>query len=187
VPAGRAEPLLADGAWECVADLGVGRPSAATVLAVEDYYGRGAAVAAAATNGDGRVQVWGSLHASRADAMAVLTVLAKERPGSRLLVGASLAGDAAIPTALVFSVDAMSTADTKTGLPLLRELVAQRRLTHDGGAELAAQVAGLLVLEAPGGLSVSSRSARSDLVRAVAWASAAAVGSTTEALPFFVY
>jgi hypothetical protein len=34
---GRAEPLLEDGAWEALVDLTVGRPTASTVLAVEDH------------------------------------------------------------------------------------------------------------------------------------------------------
>jgi hypothetical protein len=61
------------------------------------------------------------------------------------------------------------------------------RLAHDGGPELAAQIAGLRVSETSGGLSVSTRSGRSDLARAVAWAVADAVKAPQQALPFFVY
>jgi hypothetical protein len=179
--------LLDDGAWETCTDMSVGRPSVSTVLAVEDHFGRGAAVAVAATDGDGRVAVWGSLHGSRAEAFAAAAKLARERPGSRLIVGTSLDGDPAIAADLVASVATAGTPQTKLGLPLVRELVAQRRLTHDGGTELAAQVAALRVVESPGGLTVSTRSGRSDLIRAVAWAVTAAVGSSVEPLPFFVY
>jgi hypothetical protein len=77
---------------------------------------------------------------------------------------------------------------TRTALPQLRELVAQGRLVHDGGTELAAQVEALRVVESTGGgLSVSTRSGRSDLVRAAAWAVAAAVADRAAPLPFFVY
>ena len=53
----------------------------------------------------------------------------------------------------------------------LRELVAGGRLVHDGRAELAAQVGSAMVVEsAAGGLTLSTRSGRSDLLRAAAWA-----------------
>ena len=133
------------------------------------------------------MQVWGQLHPSRSTAFAAAAALAADRPRSRLLIGASLAGDPEIPTDLVTTVDTAGAAQTKVALPLLRELVAQRRLTHDGGADLTGQVTHLLVQETSGGLSVSTRSARTDLVRAAAWAVALAVGAVEEPIPFFVY
>ena len=71
-------------------------------------------------------------------------------------------------------------------MPLLRELVAGGRLVHDGGAELAAQVEAARVVEAAaGGLTLSTRSGRSDLLRAATWAVAAQVN--TALLPFYVF
>lgn len=94
----------------------------------------------------------------------------------------------AIPATLVASVDTATSTNTKTALPLMRELVAQRRLRHDGDTELASQVASLLVTETSGGLTVSTRSGRSDLVRAAAWAVAASVAVPHEQpMGFFVY
>ena len=113
--------------------------------------------------------------------------LSLERPGTRLVVGASLDGDTDIPVVVVASVDRATTTTTRTSLPLSRELVAGGRLVHDGGTELAGQVESARVVEAAaGGLTLSTRSGRSDLLRAAAWAVAAQV-SVADPLPFFVY
>jgi hypothetical protein len=158
------------------------------VVAVEDYFGRGAAVAVACAHPDGQTAVWGRLHGSRSAAFEAVRVIATGRPDARLLVGGTLETDTGIPRDAVASVEPVGTTQTRTALPLLRELVAQGRLVHDGGADLAAQVDALRVVEAAGGgLSVSTRSGRSDLVRAAAWAVAAAVADRAAPLPFFVY
>ena len=55
------------------------------------------------------------------------------------------------------------------------------------GAELTEQVAGLLVVpSAASGLSASSRSGRTDLARAAAWAVQALTAAREEPLAFFV-
>ena len=67
------------------------------------------------------------------------------------------------PANVVASVDLGTTTTTRTSLPLLRELVAAGRLVHDGGTQLAAQVDTALVVEsAAGGLTLSTRSGRTD-------------------------
>ena len=124
------------------------------------------------------------------DAFAAARQTALRRPGARLVVGASLDGDPGVPVDVVASVDLATTTTTRTSLPLLRELVAGGRLAHDGSADLAAQVESARVVEAAaGGLTLSTRSTRSgrsDLLRAAAWAIAAQVRAA-EALPFFVH
>jgi hypothetical protein len=102
------------------------------VLAVEDQYG-GARDARSPRPTATAGQVWGTLHRSRAEAFAHAGMLAAGRPGSRLLGGASLDGDADTPTDLGASVETRTVTNTRAALPLLRELVAQCRLSHDGG------------------------------------------------------
>ena len=134
--------------------------------------------------------VWRSgvrLYDSRVDAFTAARQIGVERPGARLVIGASLEGDPGIPVDVMASVELGSTSTTWTALPLVRELVAGGRLVHDGGTELAAQVESARVVEsAAGGLILSTRSGRTDLLRAAAWATAEQV-TATDSLPFFVY
>jgi hypothetical protein len=165
--AGRDEPLLEEGAWAGVADLAA-VPSGGLVVAVEDRTGLGAAAAAAGVSGDGRIVVWGQLFPDRVRAVGWAAVACELRPGSRLLVGASLFGDESL-AAFPAEVAKVGAAETSAALPKLRELLAGDRLRHDGGTELATQMAGLRVGERAGGLAVTSRG-RSDLARCAAWA-----------------
>lgn len=186
---GRDEPLLVDStSWAGLVDLSVGALTARSVVAVEDFFGRGAAVAVAGSDGDGRVAVWGRLFPSRSEAFGYAAEVAQARPGSRLLVGASLEADPQVPADVVASVASAGTSTTRTALPLLRELVGQDRLAHDGGQDLAEQVGALRVTAGAGGLNVSARSGRSDLARAAAWAAAAVLQEVgVPVLEFFVY
>jgi hypothetical protein len=64
--------------------------------------------------------------------------------------------------------------DVRFGLPLLRELVDSGRVVHDSTPELDVQLAECRVRAVQGGLALASP-ARSDLVRAAALATRAAV------------
>jgi hypothetical protein len=167
---GRDEPLLDEAAWSGAADLGVSA-AGPVVAAVEDRTGLGAAAAAAGTLPDGRILVWGGLFASRQLALGWCSLLEV----SRLLVGASLAGDESLAE-LKMPVEKAGTVETSSALPKLRELLAAGRLVHDGGEALASQIRSLRVVERGGGLSVSSRG-RSDLARCAAWAVHAAASA----------
>ena len=113
--------------------------------------------------------------------------LARARPGAHLLVGGMMESNEQIPRELVADVTAVGTSQTRTALPLLRELAEAGRLRHDGGFELAEQVAGLLVVPSPaGGLTVSTRSGRTDLARAAAGAVQALTAAREEPLEFYV-
>jgi hypothetical protein len=146
-------------------------PAGPLVLGLEDFFGQGAAAAATGRLPDGRLFVWGMLFPRRAEAAGWLTGLADAHEGSTLVLGASLEDDpdaAAIP---VERREKAGQAETRTALPLLRELVASGRLAHDGGQELARQVEGCRVVESrAGGLQVAPGPARTDLLRATAWA-----------------
>jgi hypothetical protein len=181
------EPLFAEGAWQDATEL-TASAVGPVVIAVEDFFGKGAAASACGITGDGRLIVWGEVFDRRADAFGWASLVVATRPGSRLVVGGSLVGDELCGTVPVLSVDAAGVAETKRGLPLLRELVASRGLVHDGGRSLASQVGGTWVTPLPSGLVPSSRSGRTDLVRCAAW-SVAATSHASEPAPldFFVY
>lgn len=97
------------------------------------------------------------------------------------MYGASLDGDPDLAEIPVAERDTAGTAQTRSALPLLRELTAGGRLRHDGGAQLAAQVTGLRVVPGVAGLNVAPRSGRSDLGRCAAWAVAAVVSAADRA------
>lgn len=184
---GRDEPLTDEPTWRAAADLSAAvAPGAPLTLAVEDHFGLGAAACAAGLLADGRVLVWGAVFGSRSDALAWAGWLAGEHPGSRLIAGASLSLEPDV-RALGLEVTPGNTSTTSSALPSLRTMLAERRLAHDGTSELAGQILALRVTPSrTGGLNVSSRSGRSDLARAAAWAVVAAV-ATPAPLPFFVH
>jgi hypothetical protein len=141
------------------------------VLGLEDWFGQGAAAAATGHLSDGRLFAWGRLFPRRSEACGWLSGLADAHPESRLVIGASLEHDPDAAGIAVESRELVGQSDTRVALPLLRELVAANRLAHDGGAELAQQVEGCRVVESrAGGLQVAPGPARTDLLRAAAWA-----------------
>ena len=132
-------------------------------VAVEDNYGHGAAVAAVASLGADVFEVDGWLCVDRFGAVAEAEALiAGHRSPATLILGASL--DRARRSCV-----RASSAETRYGLPLLRSLVAQRRLVHDDTPELDEQFAAVRVREVIGGLHLVGGK-RSDLVRATCWA-----------------
>lgn len=185
VASGREVPLLLDSAWDLAGDLTTAVPAGPLTLAVEDWYGNGAAAAAAGRRIDGRVLVWGRTFGSRVDAAEWCTALAVEHEGSRLLVGASLDGDPTLAALPVVGVETRGGAQTRTALPALRQALADGAVVHDGGEDLASQLASLLVVPSVTGLLLSPRSGRSDLARCAAWALHAALA--VPVLDFFVY
>ena len=91
--AGRDEPLLSPDLWADAADLTACAPPGPVVVAIEDWYGLGAAAVVAAPLPGGRVLVWGETFADRADALAWADHelhTDESRGGSELVVGASL-------------------------------------------------------------------------------------------------
>jgi hypothetical protein len=166
----RDELLLSEQEWSAVVDLQAAPPAGPVVLALEDWFGRGAAGAAAVRLDSGQLLVWGQAFSRRAEALAWVAGMAARHPESRLVVGASLDGDEALAGLSVASVASAGSAQTRVALPMLRELVAAGQLTHDGSTDLAAQAMSLRVTQGVTGLNVSPRSGRSDLIRAASWA-----------------
>jgi hypothetical protein len=185
----RTEPLADRDTWAQATDLWAHAPDGVPLsVAVEDYYGLGAAAAAVAQLEDGRLVTWGGLFASRPDAYAWAAFTVGLRPDCTLTIGASLAlGEAqeACPRATVAKA---GTAQTSGALPLVRSLLRSRGLVHSGDEDLALQVRAVqLVPTATGGLGIAHRGIRSDLLRATAWAVADRHQPHQEAMEFYVY
>jgi hypothetical protein len=162
------ERLLPDGLWACRREPGFDEVLP-TWVAVEDNFGYGAAVAAVVRQGD-RFEVDGWLCSSWSSAIGDALALVAARPGSRLIVGASLASSTSTlspPPAKAGAVE------TRVGLPLLRELAAAGRLVHEETPALDEQIEDCRVREINGGLALVS-GVRSDLLRAAVWALRAA-------------
>jgi len=187
--AGKDEPLVSADVWAACADMTVTAPPGPVVVAVEDWYGLGAAACVAARLPGDRVLVWGDTFTDRAEALTWVDVelhAREDRAGSTLIVGASL-NPPAVAEALGVPAHAAAAGHTRTGMPLLRALVTSRQLVHGGDRTLTTQVTGCRVAARDGGLVPVHRGVRADLVRAASWACMAATRPVEAPLPFFVY
>jgi len=158
--------LIDPAVWAALTDR-VDTGTAKVFVAVEDNYGRGAAVAAVARLDDGRYELDGWLCESWAEAFADVDLLCAVRERVQLSVGATLAREVKPRRATN-----MASAQTRAGLALLRQLVASGQVVHDDAPDLE-QVTTVRVRELPSGLAVVAGS-RADLARAAGWALLAA-------------
>lgn len=160
------EPLLAEGLWaRCEGSLEV---TGAGWVALEDNFGQGASVAFAALDGEARCEVAGVLCETWAEALVWARKFVDERPGSHVIVAASMLKDAERDLRGL-SLRRSGGSETKVALPLLRSLVAEGRVVHDRTRDLDVQLARARVRPAVGGLVLASPE-RSDLLRAACWA-----------------
>ena len=137
------------------------------IVALEDDYGRGAAVAAVAALGDGRLEVDGWQTNDWDSAIRDV-----ERLNVReLYVGASLLERMPRDGFLPFA-KAAGMKETRTGLALFRDLCAAGQLAHDDTAELDVAINQTQVRETPSGLVIAR--GPSHLIKAVVWAVQAA-------------
>jgi hypothetical protein len=169
---GRDEPLVGAEEWAGALELSAvpvfGAPCS---IAVEDWYGKGSAVAVACRLPDGRILTFGETYPRRSHAALRATELAGRYPGSRLLLPASLRAAEGFPAPpAVEAIVDTGTTSTREALPLIRELLGEHMLVHDGGADLAGQAIAALVVPSSAGLAMSPHSPRSDLLRCAAWA-----------------
>jgi len=163
----RIQLLLPDGTWERLVDLTAAVPGP-LVLAIDDHFGKGAGLVAGGRLADGRILIWGRTFARREEIWPALALLTATHPGSRLRVGAPLANEPGSHAVQVAERVVASNADTRTGLALLRDLVATERLIHDGSHDLGVQLTSVRVSEGAAGLSIAVGT-RADLVRCAAW------------------
>ena len=163
VRVGRGEEWVSADEWHgAEVDVDTDGP---VVVAVEDYFGRGAAAAACGVTVDGRLVVGGWMFWDRAGAFGWAGHWLQARPGSRLLVGSTLA-EAAELAEMPAAAESFGAAQIRVGLPLVRRLLTDGELVQDGSADLTAQVLEARVVPAgAGGLSLVA-GVRGDLVRA---------------------
>lgn len=144
--------------------LEVDAGQAPVVVAVEDYYGRGAAVAAVAVLPAGRYELDGWLCSSWAEALGDVQLLREVRDRVTVIVGPALAAEVEPRHAATVA----TASDTRRGLAALRQLVAARRVVHEQRTDLE-QLTKVRVREAASGLQLVAGT-RADLTRAAAWA-----------------
>jgi hypothetical protein len=168
-PAGPGEPLLAADAWAaCTGALA--DTAAAGWVAIEDWFGHGAAVAFVAADGAGRFEVDGRTCDDWSDALALAATFVAARPGSRLIVGATMRDQVPGDFPGRSAMRSAGQAETHRALPLLRALVATGAVVHDDTADLDTQVGVARVRPTPGGALTLTSGGRSDLLRAALWA-----------------
>jgi hypothetical protein len=147
------------------------------VVGVEDWFGKGAAVAVVRECDGGWIAA-GWEFPRRSDAFARAVLVLDQVPDSRLIVGATLAEDPAIADMTARDTIPATGPRTRAGLALIRDLVAGGRLFHDpvDGDELDEQVTSARVSALSSGLTLVAGT-RADLLRAVAWAVTVAVAT----------
>ena len=169
---GPGEDLLAAGAWaDCTGHLAT---QGAGWVALNDNYGKGGAAAMVATDGAGRYEVDGAAFDTWDEALELARWFVDQRPGSRLIVGASLWSQVPADFPNRSAMRSAGNTETSRGLALFRSLVQAGRVVHDDTAQLDAQVDGVRVRpNASGMLSIVPKH-RVDLFKAALWALAEA-------------
>jgi hypothetical protein len=160
---GKGEPLVDLEAWRELAGEVVDNRERLYV-AVEDFGGFGAAIAAVAVQPDGRYGLDGWLVDTWADAMRDLRQLIARHELVKLQAGASLV--VRLPPGM--RPQPITSAVTRATLPLMRSMVGAGEVVHDS-ADLEEQLGSVRVVDTIGGLQVVA-GIRSDLVRAASWA-----------------
>ena len=159
--------LIEPEAWASRRD-DVGAHEGRVFVAVEDHYGRGAAVAAVAPLVDGRYELDAWLVDDWSLASADIAALFAARVRGELVVGPALMSDVDPG----YGPTPATPTETRAGLALLRQLVASGLVVHEGRADMD-QLTSVHVKELPTGLTLVAGH-RADLVRAAAWALLAA-------------
>lgn len=166
-----AETLLSERAVRDATTTAPPRPAPGShaVVAVEDFHGRGAALAMAFAQSDGTVWVGGDLFEGRTEAVQYAAAYVERvDPDARVLLGASMETD---PMLLDFPVtpELRGTVETRRDVLTYRRMVSQHLVHHDADAvALHDQLAGAEVIITADGIRFSPM--RHDLAQAAVWA-----------------
>lgn len=169
------EPLLPAGLWGSLHDPGLQWPDSPSWVAVEDDYGKGAAVAAAAVLEDGRLEVDGWLCQDWDSALDEVRLIGATRPVRSLQVGASMFGR--VPPGTVPPPRPAGGAETRPGLAVFRDLAVNGMLVHNCDTQqLEKAIGAARVKEGAAGLTLIPTGDRHGrcLIHALVWAVAAA-------------
>jgi hypothetical protein len=164
------EPLVDAEAWAaCLDDAAVPDPDAPVFLALEDDGWRVAAGAASLTR-DGRVVVGGYTFGDRRSAVDWCQDIGERALDPLLLVGASLVDDAELEGVEV-PIEGSGGHETRTALPLVRELVRLGTIAHDGGSDTATAFLGARVKPGvAGAVMLLTGTESTALLRCLSWA-----------------
>lgn len=164
------EPFTTDQAWQACLDPDASpADDAALFVGVEDDRGEGAVAVAAALATDGRVVIGGHRFGTRREAVDWAQDTAEAVDDAVMLVGASLVDDTELEGVEV-PIDPAGSAETRTALPLLRELVRLGQVAHDGGSDATRAVVTARVRPAPGGNGILLTGTESTaLLRCLSW------------------
>ena len=165
IPVTVGDSLLPSGLWGFLAEPVSG--DGPLFVAVEDDWGNGAAVAAAAVLEDGRFEVDGWLCQDWDAAILDVQRLGAVRRIRQLLVGASMLNR--VPLGTSPPAEPAGLRETKVGLALLRDLAANGMLVHDDTHNLDEAVALAQVRELSTGLQLVPGGSW-HLVKALVWA-----------------
>jgi len=169
MPMSAGEALLPEGLWEKLAEHV--ESDGPLWLALEDDFGLGAAVGAAAQLDDGRIEVAGWRFDDWDQAVGWAALLAG-RPVRQLLVGASMLDR--MPPGTVPRPLPAAVAQTRVGLAVFRDLAMNGMLVHEPDTkDLDHALEQTKVRELPTGLTLASRD-QAHVVKAAAWAVSAA-------------
>ena len=160
---GPGEPLLPRGAWARA--VGSVDPVGGGWCAVEDFAGP-PAVAFAIGDGDGCFELDAAWADSRTDALGRAQLALDKYRGSKLIVGANMRTEES--GKLPANVRLAGGRETRRALSLLRSLVAEGKVRHQGTFDLDEQIEAARVRLVDGGLTLTGP--RSDLLRAALWA-----------------
>lgn len=164
----RGERLLLERAWALRA-MDIPFQPIPAIVAVVDNHGDGAAVAVIVPHDDlGLLEAGGWTCDTWSEAWTQAALVCDAHRRSMVVVDHDMTADAsAFPRGTRFT--SPPAGATRTGLSLLRAHVAERRIVHDGGGDLAAQLDLARVVRNDAGLGLV-KSGRSDLVRGLSWA-----------------
>jgi len=172
--AGRVLPggeLLAPGLWESLSDRV--ESTGPVWLAVEDNHGKGAAVAAVCLLPDGRLEVNGWLFDDWDSAIEAVERYTGHWEVAQVLVGANLLSR--VPQDMLPTPEPSGIRETRVGLPLFRDLAANRVIVHDQPDQaLTDAVTQARVREGLNGMTLIPEFGRTDLCKSLAWALVAA-------------
>ena len=170
-PPGAVQDLLPDGLWAglAVAHLWSDGP---LYVALEDDFGKGAAVAVVSRLDDDRLEVDGWTRDDWDTAIDDVVKLVEWRTVRELRVGGSLLDRVPADAGLPKPKPAVG-KETRAGLALIRDLVAGGGIVHDQTDELDRALAVAQVKEHLTGLYLIQRGP-THLIRALAWAVTAA-------------